>query len=170
MNALPRETTFLSHVILYDGSDKRRKQEQSIAQVQQDVHRAKRAAALTFLLGLLAIAGVVYGAILHANFPFNGAERVCMFLCELALASLICAVGFTVSLKVYREKLNRLRTECHQLVTRPQVLHLDKPGIATSPGSYRGSDDGGSFQGAAESSGHQGSLDSPSWRSNRLCG
>ncbi len=112
------ETAFLSHILLYGERDECRKLQKSVAQVQQDVRRVKRVASVTVLFSLVAIAGLLYGAILHANFPFNGAERVFTILCALGLASLTYLACYAVLLTVYRTKLNRLRKECRQLAVR----------------------------------------------------
>ena len=64
------ETAFLRHIILYDDSDKRRKLEENIAQVRQDVRCVQRVASVTALFPLLAIAGIAYGVILHDEFSF----------------------------------------------------------------------------------------------------
>jgi hypothetical protein len=118
------------------------------------VRRVKRLAAVTLLLPVLAIAGVGYGVILHANFPFNGAERVFMILCELGLGSLICWVGFVVLLTVYRTKLNRLRKECRQLAIRLLESRLGEPRTATSPSRHRVFDDREAFPDATQVSGY----------------
>jgi hypothetical protein len=154
MSEHQNETAFLRHLILYGVSDECRKLERSIARVQQDVRCVKRVAAVTLLFPVLAIAGVVYGRILHANFPFDGADRMFMVLCELGLASLICLVGLVVLLTVYHMNLNRLRKECRRSVVRLLETHLGNPHIATSPTRHRVFDDRGAFQGANEVSGY----------------
>ena len=87
----------------------------------------------------------------------------------LAIAGVGWMVVFAGLLMGYHKKLKRL-PDARQLVTRRQESALGKPDITTFPGSYRGSDTRKSFQGAAKVSGDRGSLDSPSWRFNRLCG
>ena len=144
------ETAFLRHILLHHDSDECRKLEKRIAQVQQDVCCVKRVAAVTLLFAALGVTGLLYGVILHANFPFNGAEFACIVLCELALASLICSVGLVVLLTVYHTKLNRLRKECRQLVIRLLEPHWGNPPIATSPSRHRVSDDREAFQSTTE--------------------
>jgi len=148
------ETAFLSHLILYGVSDECRKLERSIAQVQHDVRCVKRVAAMTLVFPVLAIAGAVYGVILHENFPFSGADRVFTVLCELGLASAICLVGLAVLLTVYHTKLNRLRKECRRSVIRLLESHLGDPHIAKSPTRLRAFDDREAFQSATEVSGY----------------
>jgi hypothetical protein len=148
------ETAFLRHIILYDDSDKRLKLEENIAQVQQHVRCVQRVASVTAPFPLLAIAGIAYGAILHDNFPFNGAELVFTVLCVLGLASLICLVGFAGLLMVYFKKLHQLRKEARQLAIRLLESRLGKPQIPTLLRSHRVFDDGGAFQDATEVSGY----------------
>jgi len=112
------ETAFLQRAILYDDSDERRQLEGSIARVQRDQRSVRRMAWVMVLFLLLALSGIAYGAILHKDFPFNGAERTFRILCELVLALLICLGGLAGLLTVYRRKLNRLRGECRQLLAR----------------------------------------------------
>jgi hypothetical protein len=148
------ETAFLRHIILYHGGDECHKLEKSIAQVQQDVRCVKRFAGLMLMLPLLAIAGVVCGVILHKNFPFNGAELVFMALCVLAVASLICLVGFVVLLTVYRTRLNRLRKQARRLVLRLLELHWGSPHSATSLNRHREFDNREASHGATEVGGY----------------
>jgi hypothetical protein len=148
------ETAFLRHLVLYGESDESRKLERGVAQVQRDLRCVKRVATLTLVFPVLAIAGLVYGRILHANFPFDRADRMFMVLCELGLASLICLVGLVVLLTVYHAKLNRLRKECRRLVIRMLASRLGDPHIATSPTRHRVFDDREALQGANEVSGY----------------
>lgn len=148
------ETAFLRHLILYGKSDEYRKLGKSIAQVQQDVRCVKRFAGVMLVFPFLAIAGVVCGLILHQNFPFNGAELVFLVFCGLAVASLICLVGFVVLLTVYHTRLNRLRKQCRQLVLRLLESHWGSPHVATSPGSHRVIDDREALHGATEVGGY----------------
>jgi hypothetical protein len=150
MSAHQTETAFLRHIILYDESNERRKLEENIVQVQQDVRCVQRVASVTAPFPLLAIVGIAYGAILHDNFPFNGAEVVFTVLCVLGLASLICLVGFAGFLTVYFKKLHRLRKEARQLAIRLLDSRLGKPQIPTLPRSHRVFDDREAFQGAME--------------------
>lgn len=150
MSEHQRETAFLRRVILYDDSDEHRNLEKSIAQVQHDERCVHRMAWVMALFLMLALAGLAYGAILHKNFPYNGPDLVFKVLCEVILASLICLMAFAGLLTVYRRKLNRLRDECRQLITRLLESHLGKPHIPALPGSQRGPDNREAFQGGAE--------------------
>jgi hypothetical protein len=170
MNAHPRETSFLTDIIGYDDSDERAKTEKSIAQVQRDKRCVKRFASVMALFPLLAIAGVGYGTMLQENFPYDGPHPVIRVLCEIGLASVICLAAFAGLLIGYRKKLNRLRDQCPQLDISLPEPPWGEPDIGTLPGSHSGPAAPGASEGAAEVTGYHGSLDSPSWRSNRLCG
>jgi hypothetical protein len=171
MNAHPRETSFLTHIGGYDDGGEPLKLEKSIAQVRRNKWRVKRFALVMALFPLLAIAGVGYETMLQRSFPYDGPHPVIRVLCEIGLASVICLVAFFAGLLIgYRRKLSQLRDQCRPLATRLLEPQWDMPDIATLPGSDRGSDNREAFQGAAEVTGYDGSLDSPSWRSNRLCG
>jgi hypothetical protein len=144
------ETGFLKHLIRYDDGEEGRKLENGIAQVQQDVRCVQRAASVTALFPLLAIAGVTYGVVLQENFLYNVSEHVLTVLCVLGLASLICLVGFAVLLMAYFKKLHRLRKEARQLAIRLLESRLGKPQIPTLPRSHRVFDDGEALQSAME--------------------
>jgi len=148
-----RETAFLRRIIRHDDSDESRELEKSIEQVQRDKRCVQRVAAVTALFPLLGIAGVAYGTILLENFPSKESELVSWVLCAVSLASLICLVAFAGLLTVYRKKLNRLREECRQLVTRLLESHLGTAHTATLPASHRLPDHREALQGAAEVSG-----------------
>jgi hypothetical protein len=144
-----RETAFLRRLILYDGSDERRKLDQSIAQIKRDQRCVQRMAWMIALLLVLTLTGLAYGAIWDNNFPYNLSEVVFRVLCEVLLASLICLVGFAGFFMVHRSKLNRLREDCRRLVERFLESRLGNPHIAMLPGSERVSDDREAFQGPA---------------------
>jgi hypothetical protein len=153
-----KETAFLKRIILYEDSDERRELEKRIAQVQHDERCVRRVALVTTLLPVLAIAIFAYGTILRENFPYDGSELVFRLVCELGLASLICLAGLAGLLRVYRMKLNRLREDGRQLVTKLLVSHLGKPHIAARPDGHDAPNVRGAFAGAAEVSGYSGSL------------
>jgi hypothetical protein len=137
MSEHQKETAFLRHVILYDGSEERHKLEQSIAQVQREQRCMRRVASVPVLFLLLMAAGVVYELILGEDFPGSRSELVFKILCELSLASLICLVTFAGLLTFCRLKLNRLREDCRGLVKRLLESRLGKPPLETLPGSQR---------------------------------
>ena len=134
------ETAFLMRVILYEDSDDRRKLEKSIARVQGDERCVQRLAWGMALFVLLGFAAVAYGVILWDDFPYNFPQHTINVFSGLVLASLICLVAFAHLLVVYRRKLNRLREECRQLLTRLLESRLGKPHIPALAGSPRGTD------------------------------
>ncbi|SPE62393.1 hypothetical protein SBV1_820026 [Verrucomicrobia bacterium] len=144
------ETAFLRHIILYDDSDERCKLEQSIVQVRRDARCVRRVALVTAIFPLLAMTGVGYGVFLGKDFPYNLSEPVLEVLCVVALASLICLMGFAGVLTVYFWKLHRLRKEARRLVMRLLESRLGKPQIAKLSRSHRASEDRGASQGATE--------------------
>jgi hypothetical protein len=170
VNAHPRETSLLTPIIGYDDREECLKVEQSIAQVQRSKCWVKRLASVTALLPLLAITGLGYETMLQKNFPYDGSHPVIRLLCEMGLASAICLVAFAGLLMGYRKKLHRLWAQCSPLANRLPELPLAQPDIGTLPGSHPRVDAPGAFDGAAEATGYPASLDSPSWRSNRVCG
>jgi hypothetical protein len=135
MNEYQSETSFLRHLIRYDDSEERLKLEQSMAQVQQDERCVQRVASVTALVSVLAMACIASGDVLQGSIPFIGSERVIRVLCEVVLASLICLVTFVGLLADYRHRLNRLREEGRQLVTRLVESHLGKPHVPTWSGN-----------------------------------
>jgi hypothetical protein len=179
MNSHPGETPFLTGTTGYDDADERQQVERSIAQVQRDQCCVKRFASVTALVPLLAMAVLGFETMSQKNVPYEGshpiisvlyAHPVIRVLCEIGLAPVICLVAFAGLLMGYRKKVNRLRDQCRPLATRLEPPHLLKPDIETSPGGHPGSEAPGTIERAAEVTGYQGRLDSPSWRSNRLCG
>ena len=150
MNEHQTETAFLRHIILHADGERCRQLAKSLEQVRRDTRCVRRVASVTAWLPLLALAGIAYGALLQANFPYNGSELVFGVLCELGLASLICLAGLAGLLTVYRKRLNRLRKEARRLVIGFLASRLGEPDTATPPGSPRVFDDGRVFQGATE--------------------
>jgi hypothetical protein len=170
MNAHPRETLFSRHLIRYYDSDGRGTLEESITQLQRDERCVQRFASVMALVPLLAIAAVGYGTMLQETFPYDEPHPVIRILWEMGLASLICLVALTGLLMGYHRKLKRAGEKRLRLTTRLLEPQWDKPEIAMLPGSDRGADDREASEGAAAFSDYQGSLQSPSWRSSRLCG
>ncbi len=149
MSEHQRETAFLRQAILYDSSIERRALEQSIAQVQRDQRCVQRLFWSIALFLLLALAGLIYGAILEKNFPYTLPELAFRGLCAALLASLICLVGLAVLFMFYHTKLNRLREDCRRVVKRLLESRLDKPPVATLPASEQVADDREATQRAA---------------------
>ena len=136
MSTYQTETAFLRHAILYSDGAESLKLEKSLGQLQSDQRCVKRMALLTAPFFLAGMAGAACAAIFQENFPYVTAGIVFRLLCSLGLASLICLVGFMGLLTVYRLRLNRLRSECLQLLLRVLESHLGKPQIQTLPISH----------------------------------
>ena len=150
MSEHQRETAFLRRVVLYDESDECRKLETDVARAEQDERCVQRVASVTALFPMLALAGMAYGAIL----PYDSrSELVIRVLCEVGLAALICLVIFASLLAVFRMKLNRLREECRQLITRRLESHPGTPRIANLRVGSPAPDNPPAFRDAAEAGG-----------------
>lgn len=94
-------------------------------------------------------------------------------LCELSLAVLICLAvlaALACLLMSNLKKLTRLRRETRPMAVTIPESHRDEPHVGMSQRSHREwarpEPSGGAIRGKAYCDG----LDSPSWRSNRLCG
>jgi hypothetical protein len=126
-----KETAFLRRCIRYDESASGRQLDERIAQVQRDECCLRRASSLMVLVGLLALAGLSYAAILLDDFPVRMSVFTSRFainiLCTLGIGSLICLLAFTGLGLVYRRELNRRREECRRLVTKLLETHLSEP-------------------------------------------
>jgi hypothetical protein len=170
MNTHTRGTSFVTHSIDYDDGDERLTLEERIAQVQRHERCVKRFASLIAPFPLLAMIGFGYETMLQTSYPWDGSDPAIRVLCEIGLASVVCLVVFAGLLMGYRKKLNRLRDQCRSSASQLPELHPVDPDTGTLPGSHPGSDAPGAFEAAAEVNGYDGLLDSPSWRSNRLCG
>lgn len=126
-----RETAFLRRCIRYDASAGGRLLDERIAQVQRDESCLRRASRLVALVGLLALAGLGYAAVLLDDFP----SRLSVFttglfvkiLFTLTIGSLISLLAFTGLGLVYRRELNLRREECRGLVTKLLESHLGEP-------------------------------------------
>ena len=124
MSEHQKDTEFLRRIIVYDDTEEHHELEKRIAQVKRDERCVLRAAFAAALFALAALVGLGYVALLETNFPYNESQLFVTVLCDVGLASLICLVGFSVLLMVYRNRLNRLREECRHLVTKLVELHV----------------------------------------------
>src|SRR6185369_10625252 len=122
---------FLRRIIVYDDTEEHRELDRRIAQLQRDEYCVQRAALAAVLFTLAAMAGLAYVAILENNFPYNQSQLLVTVLCDVGLASFICVVGFSSLLVVYRNRLNRLREECRQLVMKLVERQLGKSRAAS---------------------------------------
>jgi hypothetical protein len=122
-----------------------------IAQLQRDERCVQRVVTMIVPFPVVALTIVAYGAILHPVFPYNGFELAFRLLCEVLLASVICLVALTTLRLTYRMKLNWLRQEYRQLITRFLGSYRGEPPIPTLPGGVRASPTRKLLQGAAKS-------------------
>jgi hypothetical protein len=89
MRERQRETEFLRHVILYDGSDERLTLEKRIEQVQRDQRCVQRVLWVIAAILMLSLAGLAYGEILDKSFASSLSDFAFKVLCEALLAALI---------------------------------------------------------------------------------
>ena len=148
MSEHERETAFLRRVLLYNDCDEHRKLDKSMAQVQRDERCVQRMAWTMVLFLMLAMTPAAFGAILQANFPYNAPQPVIDVFCAFVLAALICLLGFGALLTVYRGRLNRMREESRQLVTRFLESRMGKAHTPELPGNDPVFHDDGTFQSA----------------------
>jgi hypothetical protein len=126
MSEHEKHTEFLKRCIHYDESARRLKLAEEIARIQCDMRCVGRAAWLMAILTALAVAGLVYPAILVENFH-DVPQFVMNLVFALGLASLFCFLVFKGVGMVYRVKLDQRREECRELVTKLLESNLGKP-------------------------------------------
>lgn len=160
MSERQKETAFLKRIILLGDTNEGRELERKIAKVECDERRVRRFAAGMALCGALAVAGLAYGAILQEDVPFGTPESVVKVLYQLALASLICLMGFAAQLAICRQKLNRFQEECRQLIIRLWAVHAGEPRIGTMRASHPGAGVSEGAQGTVEINGSHDGLGS----------
>jgi hypothetical protein len=113
-----KHTEFLRHCLLYDDSSERHHMEKNFTRLQRDLLSVQRAVWLMAILAALALAGMIYPAILLENFPYNTGRFIFHLLFALFVGSLICLATFMGLRMFYRRQLARQREQCHQLLTR----------------------------------------------------
>jgi len=112
MSDYNQETAFLRRMLLYDESRESRNVEERIARVQRDHTSVCRAAWTMGLLGLLSL-------VLSQSEFFQSEPPIRLrVLCVAGLAATICLAAFVGVLILYRTKLNTLRNECRDLITK----------------------------------------------------
>ena len=131
MSEHQKHTEFLRHCLRYGESTEHQKLEEGITQVQRDARCVRRAVWLMAMVTALVVAGLGYGTVLVANFPYNAPQIIVNLIYALGLGALISLVVFAGLGMVYRWKLDQRREECRQKVASLLELRLGKP-VATS--------------------------------------
>ena len=131
MSEHQKHTEFLRHCLRYGESTEHQKLEEGITRVQRDARCVRRAAWLMAILTALVVAGLGYGTVLVANFPYNAPPFIVNLIYAVGLGSLISLVVFAGLGMVYRWKLDQRREECRQRVASLLESRLGKP-VATS--------------------------------------
>ena len=127
MSEHQKHTEFLRHCLRYGESTEHQKLEEGITQVQRDARCVRRAVWLMAILTALFVAGLGYGTVLVANFPYNAPRFIVNLIYALGLGSLISLLAFVGLGMVYRRKLDHRREECRQRVARLLESRLGKP-------------------------------------------
>jgi hypothetical protein len=132
MSEHQRETAFLRTIIAFDDTDEQRKLEHKMTLAECNERCVKRLAAVMLLLSALGAAGLAYGAVLSDYFSYVNYRLVIEVSYVAILAALISLVVLVSHLMAYRNRLNRLREECRQLIMKLLESHPGKPTFSTS--------------------------------------
>jgi hypothetical protein len=101
----------------------------------------------------LVVAGLGYGTVLVANFPYNAPQFIVNLIYALGLGSLISLVVFAGLGMVYRWKLDQRREECRQKVASLLESRLGKPATMSVRDNRAGEGDGRTVRVASEVNG-----------------
>src|ERR1051325_7300427 len=131
MSEHEKQTAFLRQCLLYHDAGERHELEESISQLQRNLHCVRRAVWLMALLVALAMAGLCYSAVVPTDDPHNLSQLVMQFsskvFCALGLGSMICLVAFAGLGVVHRSKLDQRREEWRRLAAKLLESRLGKP-------------------------------------------
>ena len=94
MSEHQKHTEFLRHCLRYDESIEHQELEEGITQVQRDARCVRRAVWLMAILTALVVAGLGYGTVLVANFPYNAPQFIVNLIYAVGLGSLISLLVF----------------------------------------------------------------------------
>jgi hypothetical protein len=153
MSEHQKHTEFLRHCLRYGESTEHQELEEGITQVQRDARCVRRAVWLMAILTALVLAGLGYGTVLVANFPYNAPQFIVNLIYALGLGSLISLLAFAGLGMVYRWKLDQRREECRQRVARLLESRLGKPVATPLQDNRDGGGDGGTVRVAGEVNG-----------------
>jgi hypothetical protein len=117
MSEHQKHTVFLRHLIQSEDTEECRQLQARLSKAEEDERVVRCAIALVGLLTALAIAGLVYSAVLMQDFPHNKSQLAFKVFLALGLASFICLVTFTGVWIRCRGILSRLHDECRELVS-----------------------------------------------------
>jgi hypothetical protein len=116
MSEHQKHTVFLKHLIQSEDTEACRELEARLCKAEEDERVVRCAIALVGLLTALAIAGLVYSAVLLQDFPHNKSQLALKVFLSLGLASFTCLVTFTGVWIRCRGTLSRLHDECRALL------------------------------------------------------
>jgi len=126
MSEHQKHTEFLRHCLRYGESTEHQKLEEGITRVQRDARCVRRAVWLMAILTALVVAGLGYGTVLVANFPYSAPQFIVNLIYAVGLGAIISLVVFAGLGMVYRWKLDQRREECRQKVARLLESRLGK--------------------------------------------
>jgi hypothetical protein len=121
----PKE--FMKPCLGFEESSRRQELAQEIIQIQRDERCVQRAARLMAILTALAVAGLLYPAILLPNFPSGAPPFVMNLVCAVGVGSLISLLAFVGLGVSYRQKLDQRRKEGRQRGARVLESRSGKP-------------------------------------------
>lgn len=113
-----KHTEFLKECLRYDENARCQELAQEIIRMQRNERCVQRAAWLMAVLTALAVALLVYPAILLENFPYSVPQLMVNLVGVLGMGSLISLLAFLVLGVIYRERLNQLREESRRRVAK----------------------------------------------------
>jgi hypothetical protein len=113
-----KHTEFLKECLRYDENTRCQELAQEMTRIQRDECCVQRATWLMAVLTTLALALLVYPAILLGDFPYSVPRFMMHVVSILGLASFISLLTFLVLGVLHRQKLNRLREESRRRVAK----------------------------------------------------
>jgi hypothetical protein len=111
-----KHTDFLKECLRYDENARCQELAQEITRLQRDERCVQRATWLMGVLTGLAVALLVYPAILLENFPYSVPKFMVSLVGVLGVGSFISLLAFFVYGVCHRQKLNQLREESRRRV------------------------------------------------------
>ena len=126
-NEQEKEAAFLKRCLVFTELAEGRQLRKRIHLIQRDQRCLCRAMALMVMLAALGLASLVYGALFRVNFSDREFNFLFNLICSLILTGLVCLGVFAVHLLVYQRRLNGLRAECFDLVSKLLESREDEP-------------------------------------------
>jgi len=116
MTERDKQTEFLTRLLVLADSKVEGDLRARLERAQHDEKCVRLAFTLVGLVGVFAMAGLGYCAVLHPEFFDSSAPRLVKICCAVVLGSLICMLVFLGCWMWYRGATNRVYEECRQLL------------------------------------------------------